>query len=85
MSSSIATSYGHIGHSADVKMNITIAGEKHSVSQLGPDFLILENPVELPPSDAVLHFSIDGNERERLVRLPDGVSKQKRRVAISAN
>ena len=64
-------------------MHIEIGGNTLSVAQLGPDFLILETSVEHPPADAILFFSIDGNERRRSIRLPDGISARNRRVAIA--
>lgn len=65
-------------------MHLEIGGETFSVAQLGPDFLILETAVELPPTDAILFFSIDGNERRRAIRLPAGISARSRRVAIAS-
>jgi hypothetical protein len=83
MSSPILASYSYTGHSADVKMHLVLNGRSLSVSQLGPDFLILEIPLDHPPATAVLFFSIDGNERTREVRLPEGISAGSRRVAIA--
>jgi hypothetical protein len=83
MSSSILASYSQTGHSADVKMHLILDGKPLSISQLGPDFLILETPVNHPPDTAILFFSIDGNERIRDVRLPEGISAGSRRVTIA--
>ena len=65
-------------------MHIEIGGETLSVAQLGPDFLILHEAIDHPPADAILFFSIDGNERRRPIRLPDGISTRSRRVAIAS-
>ena len=64
-------------------MHLVLDGQPFSISQLGPDFLILEVPVDHPPATAVLFFSIDGHERAREVRLPEGISAGSRRVAIA--
>ncbi|HEX5176735.1 MAG TPA: hypothetical protein VFV83_06900 [Chthoniobacteraceae bacterium] len=82
MSSSIATSYGQVGHSAEVKMRLELGDASLSVAQLGPDFLILRNPVEQAAADAVLFFSVDGNERRREIHLPEGISPGRPRTPI---
>jgi hypothetical protein len=82
MPSSIATSYGQVGHSADVKMHLELRHATLSVAQLGPDFLILRTPVEQEPADAVLFFSIDGKERRRDIHLPEGISAARPRTLI---
>ena len=82
MSSPIATSYGHVGHSAEVKMRLEIGDTTLPVAQLGPDFLIVRTPVEHAPTDAVLYFAIDGNERRRDIRLPEGMSAARTRTPI---
>lgn len=64
-------------------MHIEIGGRTLSVAQLGPDFLILETSVEHPPADAILFFSIDGNERRRSIRLPNGISPETKRTLIA--
>ncbi len=65
-------------------MHLQVGDETHSVAQLGPDFVILEHAANLAPCDAVLHFSIDGNERERPIYLPAGASAAQRRTPIAA-
>ncbi len=84
MSSSILTSYGHVGHSAEVKMHLTLPGKEFSIGQLGPDFMILDAPVDHPPSEAMLFFSIDGQATERKIRLPEGIKSSSVRVAMAA-
>jgi hypothetical protein len=84
MSSSILTSAGYTGLSADVKMHLLLDGEILSVGQLGPDFLILDTAIDHPPSTARLFFAVDGNERQWNVHLPQGISADSRRVVIAA-
>jgi hypothetical protein len=82
MSSSIATSYGRVGHSAEVKMRLELGDSTFPVAQLGPDFLILRTLVEQAPADAVLFYSVDGKERRRDIRLPEGISPTRPRTPI---
>ena len=77
------TSYQRAGHSADVKMHLVLDGKPLPIAQLGSDFLILREPINHPPANAVLFFSIDGNERVREVRLPDGISVGVEKVLIA--
>ena len=55
-----------------------------TVVQLGPDFLLLDAPLDLPAGDASVVMQVDQQERRWDVRLPDGSSTSSRRVAIVA-
>ena len=66
-----------------MKLHLVLDGRTLSIGQLGPDFLILDAPIDHPPATAVLFFSIDGTERERQVRLPEGISAASPRVKIA--
>jgi hypothetical protein len=61
---------------------LNFRGRAFSVGQLGPDFLILDSAVDPPPVDATIFLSIDGNERQWDLRLPEGISAGSRRVVI---
>jgi len=74
---------GQGGHSAQVKMRLLLNGISIPISQMGPDFLILESATEHPPSDATLELCVDANERRWKVRLPNGISSTSRTVSIS--
>ena len=54
------------------------------VVQLGPDFLLVDAPLDLPAGDASVVMQVDRQERRWDVRLPDGISATSRRVAIVA-
>jgi hypothetical protein len=54
-------------------MHLCVNGHVFSIGQLGPDFLILDDPADHPPSAAEIAFSIDGRERRWTVHLPDGI------------
>ncbi|MBV9673380.1 MAG: hypothetical protein JO076_11235 [Verrucomicrobia bacterium] len=81
-SSSILLSTDHNEHSAEVKMELLFNQLQLSVGQLGPNFLMLKDPVDHPAGDATLVVRIDQTERRWQVRLPTGISASSRRVAI---
>jgi hypothetical protein len=64
-------------------MHLVLDGKTLSIGQLGPDFLLLDAPIDHPPATALLFFSIDGKEREREIHLPEGISAGSRRVVIA--
>ena len=64
-------------------MHLELDGKTLSVGQLGPDFLILDTAIDHPPARGRLFFSVDGNEREWDIHLPEGLSAGSRRVVIA--
>ena len=61
----------HAGHSADVKMHVLRNGSKFRVSQLGPDFLMLEEADDFEgPAQIIL--SVDRVTHSRHVKLQCG-------------
>jgi hypothetical protein len=70
-------------YSADVRMELRLQDRVLSIAQLGPDFLILEEPVEHPPAQAEILVSIDGRERRWMVYLPDGLTVGARETRIA--
>jgi hypothetical protein len=74
----------HGGHSADVKMRLLVSGLSMPVAQMGPDFLLLESPVNHPPAHASVVLRVDQSERSWNVHLPHGISADTKRVAIAA-
>jgi hypothetical protein len=71
------------GHSAQVRMELHVNGQVLPIAQLGPDFLVLANPADYPPTDAEIAMSIDGHESRWPVRLLEGLSVGQRRTRIS--
>jgi hypothetical protein len=59
------------GHSADVKMHIVRDGSKLRIAQLGPDFLMLEEPDDFEGRAQVV-LSVDGETHTREVQLQSG-------------
>ena len=71
------------GYSADVRMNLSVNGRTFTIGQLGPDFIILDDPADYPPSEGQIAVSIDGRERRWSVQLPDGVTAGKPETRIA--
>lgn len=80
----ILTSKVTSGHSAIVEMTLIIGGVLHRIGQLGPDFLILENPFTAPPSKAEIVMDVDGHVDRWEVFLAKGVSPSLRRVPFDS-
>jgi hypothetical protein len=72
------------GHSAIVHMELRVNGQVLPIGQLGPHFLVLENPADHPPVEsAEIVMSIDSKEERWLVCLPDGIRSDRRKTAIA--
>jgi len=54
------------------------------VTQMGPDFVLVDAPVNHPPADASVVLQVDQSERRWNVRLPNGIAAGTKRVAIAA-
>jgi hypothetical protein len=70
------------GHSAQVKIQLVVGNRVVPVAQMGPDFLLVPEPFDLPPGDATLRLRIDESERSWEVRMPDGISAGSEEVRI---
>ena len=64
-------------------MSLRVNGHIHSIGQLGPDFLILDDPAEHPPVEAEIVMSIDGREKRWTVYLLNGIQVGRARTAIT--
>jgi len=71
------------GHSAQVKMRLLVNGSSIAVAQMGPDFLLVDAPIDHPPGTASLVLQVDQSERRWDVHLPQGISAASKRVAIA--
>lgn len=72
------------GHSARVNMRLLVGERSLPVVQLGPDFLLVGEPVDLPPGEASMVMQVDASERRWKVFLPNGISATTNRVVIMA-
>jgi hypothetical protein len=70
-------------HSARVEMSLIVNGSSISITQMGPDFLCVESGDDHPPCEATIVLQVDHSERRWKVRLPDGVSKAPKRIALA--
>ena len=70
-------------HSARVEMRLIVNGSSVSITQMGPDFLFVESASDHPPGEATIVLQVDDSERQWQVRLPDGISKDAKRVALA--
>lgn len=73
-------SYG--AHSARVEMRLIINGASISITHMGSDFLYVESASDYPPGEATIFLPVDESARQWKVRLPDGISKGSKRVAL---
>ena len=64
-------------------MQLLVNGSSLPIAQMGPDFLLLDKPIDHPPCAATIVFCVDEIERRWAVRLPDGLSVGRERVAIA--
>ena len=64
-------------------MELRVNGVSLPVAQMGPDFLLMDNPIALPPGDANLFLQVDESKREWRVHLPNGISATSGRVTIA--
>jgi len=64
-------------------MELLLNGISIPIAQMGPDFLILTETIDQPPSNATLVMQVDEIERQWDVRLSNGISSGSKRVAIS--
>ena len=79
----MATKFNGTGHSTVVRMQLCVNGHIMSIGQLGPDFLILDNPTDHPACDGEVLMSIDGRERRWQVNLPNGINSAEAETAIT--
>ena len=70
------------GHSAQVKIRLLVGSVNLNVAQLGPDFLLVDTPCDMPPGEANILMRVDDSERSWTVFLPQGISSTSQRVAI---
>ena len=61
-------------------MTLLLNGHTIPIAQMGPDFLILDHPVDHPPCVADVILSVDGHESRWAIRLPEGIHREHKRV-----
>ena len=73
------------GHSAQVQMRLLVNGSSIAVAQMGPDFLLVDAPINHSPGNASLVLQVDQIEHRWNVHLPNGICAESKRVAIAAS
>jgi hypothetical protein len=66
-------------------MQLSVNGHVFVIGQLGPDFVILDNPIDHPPTQGEITLSIDGRVKRWTVYLPTGISARQGETSISAS
>lgn len=69
-------------HSATVRIGLLFAGRRIEIAQLGPDFLILQDPTVMPPGMGEIILQVDESERRKPVLLPNGIGASVERTPI---
>ncbi len=81
LSKSSSMTDNHTGHSAEVKMHVVRDGSKLQVSQLGPDFLLLDEADDFEgPAQIIL--SVDGVTHSREVQLQCGSTSTEKTISF---
>ena len=70
------------GHSAVVELELIVSGRCVGLSQVAPEFVIVQNPENLAPCQAEVIVRVDGDENRRRVFLVDGISALTPRVRV---
>jgi hypothetical protein len=71
-------------HSARVRMRLVLDDAFFDISQMGPDFLLLNNPAAHPPGRARIELQVDDSRRSWEVYLPHGIPANDERVPLKA-
>ncbi len=64
-------------------MRLIVGGAAVRITHMGPDFLLIDAPADLPPCEASILLRVDDSESQWKVRLPEGISKDSGRVALA--
>jgi hypothetical protein len=72
-----------LAHSADVRMHLSVDGQRLSIGRMGPDYVVLDSPIDHPPADAEIIVTVDGNRTRWRVQLVEGLSATQHRTRIS--
>ena len=71
-------------HSAQVLMELRVDAGTFRIGQLGPGFVILRPPVEIPPGIGEVVVRIDGSETRFPIRLEHGATSNQSRTPVTA-
>ncbi len=77
------TEHSYGAHSAQVRMRLIVNGASIRITHMGSDFLFVESPTDHPPCEGSIVLRIDESESRWKVRLPEGISRESRRVVLA--
>jgi len=66
-----------------VRMRLLLNGMSFRITHMGPDFLFVDSPVDLPPGRATIELQVDDSQRAWEVALPVGMIATEDRVALA--
>ncbi len=64
-------------------MRLMVNGSSLAITQMGPDFLLLDSPSNHPPGKASVIMQVDQSESRWNVQLPKGISADSKKVLIA--
>jgi hypothetical protein len=62
------------GYSSHVQLYLEMSGRTIALSEIGPGFVSLREPTDIPPGDAEVVMRIDDHETRWSVELPNGAA-----------
>ena len=65
-------------------MRLLLNGMSFRIAQMGPDFLFVDSPADLPPGRATIQLQVDATQRAWEVHLPQGMRAGDERVSLGA-
>ena len=72
------------GYSSEVEIELVINGKSFDIAQVGPEWCVVNNPVDLLPCSGEMIVQIDGRPHRRIVHLNDGMSRDSNELQFSA-
>jgi len=64
-------------------MRLLVNGSSLSIAQMGPDFLLVDAPIDHPPGNASVVMQVDQSESRWQVNLPEGISTTSKKILIT--
>ena len=70
-------------HSALVRMHLIVNGTCIPITHMASDYLLVNSATDHPTGTATIVLQVDDSERQWKVRLPQGISKDSKRVTLA--
>ena len=78
----MSTTHHSNRYSAEVALSLVVGEQTLPLSHVAPHFVILSNPVDLPPCQAEVVVDVDGDILRRSVFLVDGSQAARLRTPV---